>query len=493
MAPMTLSRMILFRLFAAAWASFPLAAATAAEAPADAPAPSAERIGALVRQLGSTDGYDVREAARQELLAIGVPAEPALVEALGNDAPRVRRAACELLGRMTSAAAVPRLVDRLRDADPALQEAAADALERIGATALEAVAKARDAGALPSAVADAVLERPVRRAVESRLDRCISKDLGWGFYKDQFKDIVALGPAATRILLRLFTTPETDYVFLHTFDSEPNEVRVRYRKQVIQRLAGEALVDMKDPSVVPALKAFLDSLGEVNPLDERDPRQEFQEATAFALMRLGETSAYQKMKDFFLKASEAKVGPDGALTVALAADLKRRQDQFTALTRLAMLQIRADDLPEAERTYRTIIDLALAKQGEAGLKVFDADRDGKLDAKERRAMDEAVESILRRAYAGPVTADLEKFWREYVFCRGILRGAYYNLACTYGQMAGKKAEALDALKKAVRCGYDDAEWIKRDRDLESIKEEPEYKRMIHDLERKKQREEERGQ
>ncbi len=470
-------------------ALLPLPAATAGDDPA--PAPDAARIEALVRQLGAPEGYDIRESARQGLLAAGAAAGPALVAVLGDASPRVRRTACEILGRVGGTAAADPLVTRLTDDDPDVREAAADALERIGEAGRAAIGTARDAGTLPAAAAEAALVRPVKRRVEALLDGCISKDLGWGFYKDQFKDLVAIGPPATRVLLTLFTTPESDYVFSHTFDNEPSEVRIRYRKQVIQRLAGEALVDMKDPSVVAPLKAFLASLGPVDVLDERDPRQDFYESAIFVLMRLGDREPYDRLKDRFLQASGARIGADGAVSVALDPDLKKCQDQFNALSRLAMLQIKADDLAATERTYQAIIAQALDRQEAAARKVYDQDADGTLDAKERRLMDEAVDSILRRAYSGPVTPSLEAFWREYAFFRGVLRGAYYNYACALAQM-DKKPEAVDALQKAVRAGYEDADWIGRDRDLDAIKEEPEYKRLLRELERKKQREEERG-
>lgn len=49
----------------------------------------------------------------------------------------------------------------------------------------------------------------------------------------------------------------------------------------------------------------------------------------------------------------------------------------------------------------------------------------------------------------------------------------YNAACFYAQM-GEKGLALEALKNAVAAGYVDYEWIKRDTELESLRQEPEY-------------------
>ncbi|MBI4549052.1 MAG: protein kinase [Ignavibacteriae bacterium] len=49
----------------------------------------------------------------------------------------------------------------------------------------------------------------------------------------------------------------------------------------------------------------------------------------------------------------------------------------------------------------------------------------------------------------------------------------YNTACFYAQL-GEKAVAIDTLKGAVRAGFEYYEWIKRDPDLNSIRNEPEY-------------------
>ncbi|MCZ6776605.1 MAG: tetratricopeptide repeat protein, partial [Ignavibacteria bacterium] len=49
----------------------------------------------------------------------------------------------------------------------------------------------------------------------------------------------------------------------------------------------------------------------------------------------------------------------------------------------------------------------------------------------------------------------------------------YNAACFYSRL-GEKGLALASLKNALSLGYGFYEWIKRDPDLESIREEPEY-------------------
>lgn len=54
---------------------------------------------------------------------------------------------------------------------------------------------------------------------------------------------------------------------------------------------------------------------------------------------------------------------------------------------------------------------------------------------------------------------------------------HYNAACFYAQM-GEKQSAIQSLKDAFKAGYGNYEWLKRDTDLDTIREEPEYKEMV---------------
>ncbi len=53
----------------------------------------------------------------------------------------------------------------------------------------------------------------------------------------------------------------------------------------------------------------------------------------------------------------------------------------------------------------------------------------------------------------------------------------YNTACFYARL-GEKQKAVGSLKDAVAAGFANYEWFKRDPDLESIRDEPEYLRLI---------------
>jgi serine/threonine protein kinase/cytochrome c-type biogenesis protein CcmH/NrfG len=54
----------------------------------------------------------------------------------------------------------------------------------------------------------------------------------------------------------------------------------------------------------------------------------------------------------------------------------------------------------------------------------------------------------------------------------------YNAACTYAVL-GKKAEALDTLKKSFAAGYGNADWAANDPDLICLHDDPEFQKLIH--------------
>jgi len=53
---------------------------------------------------------------------------------------------------------------------------------------------------------------------------------------------------------------------------------------------------------------------------------------------------------------------------------------------------------------------------------------------------------------------------------------HYNAACTFCSMH-KKSEALDALAKAWRNGFKDADWARRDPDLTILHGDPEFEKL----------------
>lgn len=58
-----------------------------------------------------------------------------------------------------------------------------------------------------------------------------------------------------------------------------------------------------------------------------------------------------------------------------------------------------------------------------------------------------------------------------------------NAACTYC-MVGRRADALDTLRNAVEAGYSECESASLDPDLISIRDEPEFRRLIEAIKRR---------
>lgn len=58
--------------------------------------------------------------------------------------------------------------------------------------------------------------------------------------------------------------------------------------------------------------------------------------------------------------------------------------------------------------------------------------------------------------------------------------AHYNLACSLA-LCKKRPDALRALRTAVSLGYDDLDWMEQDPDLEILKNDPEFRKLLSQL------------
>jgi len=55
--------------------------------------------------------------------------------------------------------------------------------------------------------------------------------------------------------------------------------------------------------------------------------------------------------------------------------------------------------------------------------------------------------------------------------------AHYNLACSLA-LSKRRADALRSLHQAIELGYTDREWMQQDPDLEGLKGDPEFERLL---------------
>lgn len=64
---------------------------------------------------------------------------------------------------------------------------------------------------------------------------------------------------------------------------------------------------------------------------------------------------------------------------------------------------------------------------------------------------------------------------------------HYNLACMYAKL-GQVDKAIENIRLSIEKGYDEVEWMKKDGDLDKIREDPRFIEMIKKLEEKQQKE-----
>lgn len=71
-------------------------------------------------------------------------------------------------------------------------------------------------------------------------------------------------------------------------------------------------------------------------------------------------------------------------------------------------------------------------------------------------------------------------------------GQWYDFACIYaivgGKIAAKKQEysdrAMELLHKAVKAGFNDAAHMKKDSDLDALRDRDDFKKLLAELEKK---------
>jgi len=54
---------------------------------------------------------------------------------------------------------------------------------------------------------------------------------------------------------------------------------------------------------------------------------------------------------------------------------------------------------------------------------------------------------------------------------------WYNLGCSLS-LTGANDEALEALQQAVRLGYSDSAWMRKDEDLQTLRHDPRFKDIL---------------
>ncbi len=282
------------------------------------------RVDEAIKQLRSKY-YDERKSAKEELIQIGDAAIPRVVETLKDDDYRARTAACEILGVLKRPQTLDPLVAVLADEDETVRKAAIDAVIAFGDAGREALAKAAAGNPAIAATVEDAMTKFSRVQVERLLDTRITRRGGFGFYKDQFAQVLALGKPAVEVLVEMFVAPEYDFQVV----TDPG------RQDKLRILAGEALGDSGDKGIVPRLKAFMDA-----------PEQSgigigsnLVDAARYSLFKLGEPSYMEAKKQQIL----SMMGGNDART----ADFYRAQ--------LAEVHVRMGEIEQAEAEYQKFV------------------------------------------------------------------------------------------------------------------------------------------
>lgn len=100
---------------------------------------------------------------------------------------------------------------------------------------------------------------------------------------------------------------------------------------------------------------------------------------------------------------------------------------------------------------------------------------------ERLPADEALLKTLGDLYtrAGFYEKGLAMDRRLVVLCPDQAT-VWYNLGCSLA-LVGRRAEALAALRRAVELGYRDGEWMSRDEDLRSLRDDAEFRALLRQI------------
>jgi hypothetical protein len=379
-------------------------------------ASATEVPGELQRQLASPY-RDARLAGEAELADLAVQTPGLLAECLKAKEPCVRRAAARVLAKRPDPALAPSLRDAfLKESDAAVRDAFGEAL----AAQPDELAPLKDlVDAAQSPALTAAFDRAVDGAVAGRLAGKIREGLVPGFYKGQFSDLWRVDPRAPDRLLRL------------AFDDALHHV---LRVMAVMSLHETKRATL-EKELVPLIK------------DERDELQASQEGFFRQFAGWREIDYFREFDlSRYARFSLAKAGMKAAIV-----RLIRTIDEVLAQPR-QQVDIRQDPDPNTEAYWRTEWLRMLLFDSGYYFQQFDD-------------------------YAS-AAARYTRIVLEFPKSRAC-ENAYYNRACIFA-IQGKKAEAIDDLRSAIRHGFTNVEWLLEDGDLKSIRDTPDFKLLVEE-------------
>lgn len=410
----------------------------------------------------------VRQAASEFLTAQGLKAEEALIQALANPNVKVRLLAIPALGGIKSEKPLPTIAQLFREEkDRQVHRAAFDYLVKLGLKAEKELLAAVDDE-------DKAIKREAVQALgnarsEAAIDRLIDV-LVWPdtAMKNAAMDaLVRIGPKAVQKVDAAVTAGKLNARaaegILALFYQEEVE---RLLDTLVTDTGGSGFYDGqfadlkkfgKDKSI-PVLLRIVSEPGYVFRLVERRERVTSYELRMreLAIMALGDFGDARAVET--LKTALKDSGQTGADSIS--------EELLVALYRLG------EKKPLDEYVRKAEGDAATALKG-------DTKDDG---CSLLFSLGLVLNRVGRRDEAQAVYLRLVAAVEEHKLqasAESVLPAGLYNLACL-AAAKGDKTQSVEWLGKAVRAGFKDRQWIKMDRDLEPIRGEDGYRKLIAD-------------
>jgi HEAT repeat protein len=423
-----------------------------------------------VAALFKDDNADaVRAAAAEFLKSHGLKSEDVLVGALDSPHVKVRLEALRVLGEIRSGKPLARIAKLYRDdKDPLVHRKAFDYLVRLGIKAEKELTEALDDAdkeirALAiRALGDARSEGSIGRLVDflAELDPVL---------KAAARDaLVRIGPKALEAVNRAVDAGKIK-------KPQAEALLALFHQEEVERMLDRHLTEDGQSGFYEGQFREIEVFGKGRAVPVllrivQEPGYRF---------RFSERS--ERVRDYDLKMRELAVMALGELGDARAAEALK-----AALGEVAA--------PRFTDSIHEELLVALHKLGEkAPFEEFakkagaDAEAGLKGDAKDDACSllfsvglilnrvgrrDEARDAYLRIVKAvedhklGPTEANT-------------IPATLYNLACL-AALKGEKPKAVEWLGKAVRAGFRDRQWIRMDKDLDSLREDPGYQALLKD-------------
>ncbi|MBI3848553.1 MAG: HEAT repeat domain-containing protein [Planctomycetes bacterium] len=349
---------------------------------------------------------------------------------------RLRAEAALALGRHLDPETIGTLVNALgAERSPSVRRAIARAIAMLGTEGITAVKAARDRGAVDTDAAATF----AREKVSSCLESVALTVTGFngevkGFFRDPFRELVPLGGDAR--------DPLFEVVFGSGYSALAKTLAVRAFGDLRDADAASRLFDAyNEPDFPFGNRLELRILNPARLADTLDQEEELRKAIAFTLYRLGEERPFR--------------------------DLESKQKNT--------IDRRLDDIAMLERIYGSLWDRADQATDKGILHYLEmlnqAEWELAYSYNQVHMFDDAI-----RQY-GIVVKNLERLNRGKDVSTGLLNLTHYNLACIHAQRNDVES-ALRELEMAIDSGFRDYGWIDKDRDLDSVRSDPRFARIL---------------